>query len=193
MILSDYVLSLLTALGTICAVIVALLIVVIPSIAQKRSRRTISNEIVRRHLKNLHELLRSFFFFNTTRHTLDSGEILYAYKTSLENLNIRIDATDSINNLYIALYDLKKKNILLLLSELRNFEEIFSGIPISYSAWIKCDKRLDFLRRKLFRDHCISIKESVESVYQKSIEMDKKNIEKLDILREEMKIIRKKR
>ncbi len=167
--LTQYQLSVITAIGTLGATFVALFIVIIPAILNKRISRVISLSKIKNNLWILHEILRGYFFYNPAK--IIMGKIIY-YSYDLSNLksfSINIDENDTINILYESLSDIKKSDSKKLLGILNNLELIFSGLPQQNSLWISTDNELSRLRNEIFKDNKISMGKTIEEMFNDSI------------------------
>ncbi len=172
--LTEYQINLITAFGTLGAVFVALFIVIIPAIFKKVRTNKIAKSTFRNKLWLIHELLRSYFFYNPTKLIIESNEISFSYDLTNLKLAIKVNESEIIHSLYNTINELsysKSRNIINVLNRL---ELIFSGIPLHNTYWIDTDNELTEIRRSIFNDNRIGIKDSLKNIFERSIEIDKR-------------------
>ena len=128
--------NLLTAAGTIAAVVVALGIAVVPAMWRRHKGRLISEKHAYLCIHIIKQAVEKYRFHNITRYDITGdGKFHFAYSLKELPIGVDIDLGREIDNLLSAIDSLRSKNQVQVWKILRLLKLIISGFPVEEEQW----------------------------------------------------------
>jgi len=135
--------NLMTSIGTVSAVFVALGISIIPSIYKSYKNRKLSEKRIYLALTVINKAIKEYRFYNPTHYIINDGKIMYTYSPEDLKINVKIDLNREIDDILRYIDYLKHKNKLVIWPVMKELKIIISGFPQDNSVWDNLEELLN--------------------------------------------------
>jgi hypothetical protein len=136
--------DLLTAVGTIAAVVVALGIAIVPAMWRRHKTRLISEKHSYLCINIVNQAIEKYRYHNITRYDITGdGKFHFAYSLKELPISVDVDLGREIDNLVSAIDSLSRKNQVQVWKILRLLKLIISGFPVEEEQWNKLQGLLE--------------------------------------------------
>ena len=139
---TDTIISIVSSVATVMAVIVALALGIIPNLIEKRKNRKLAEQRSYSLLKLLQKLVKDYKFYNPQK-IIQDEKTQYQYDISnIQKMTINVNLYEETRYLNRLAEDLKFETKTIVLDTTDLLLKIASGYPYDSDTWDKLEKKI---------------------------------------------------